>query len=122
MKKPKKDNPERAFRSIRSGMECVFFMKSRSPIEPISFVEKICEGALKPVNLRERKCRYLNRLTPVTFMDKSSEHGIERVARKVLPRWFDLVANGNADGNTETLGTESEEERQPFTVSVSVEM
>ncbi|ROT42709.1 hypothetical protein SODALDRAFT_326861 [Sodiomyces alkalinus F11] len=92
---PKRSNG--LFKAIRADIDCVFFMKTREPVDPVSFCRKICEDAKCCSNLRERKTRYINRLTPVSILDKASENGVERVARKALAPWFDLQEETESD-------------------------
>lgn len=79
-----------AFSPVSVGIECVFFMKTMKPVEPTQLVRQICEDARECPDPRQRKCRYINRLTPVTDTGKATEKGIKRVARKVLTSWFSL--------------------------------
>ncbi|KAL2752188.1 hypothetical protein ACRALDRAFT_1095430 [Sodiomyces alcalophilus JCM 7366] len=97
---PKKDN--RVFKAIRADIDCVFFMKTREPIDPVTFCREICEDAESCPSLRERKTRYINRLTPVSVLDKATENGVERVARKVLAPWFEL--QGETEGDKAASG------------------
>lgn len=62
------------------------FFRTRSPIEPVSFVHKICQdisNGAQPKNLR-----YVKRLTPITATDKATPQGLEAVAREVLAPHF----------------------------------
>lgn len=60
----------------------VLFFKTREPVEPVSFVHRICEDASKDKSLR--RTRFVKRLTPMTRMGKASEKGLEDVAKAVL--------------------------------------
>ncbi|KAJ6780903.1 hypothetical protein PWT90_05563 [Aphanocladium album] len=92
MKAPRKQVAKKGvFRPISAGIECVFFMKTLKPVEPDVLVRKMCEDAQKCPDPRERKCKYINRLTPVFNTEKATEKGIERVARQVLAPYFELV-------------------------------
>ncbi|OLN94354.1 tRNA acetyltransferase TAN1 [Colletotrichum chlorophyti] len=82
---------KRNFKAIKAGIECVFFMKTRDPVDPVELCRRMCQDAILCTDLKERKSKYLNRITPVTVMDKASENGIARVARKVLAPWFGLT-------------------------------
>lgn len=82
------------FSPVSTGIECLFFMKTKEPVEPVSFVRSICQDARDCPDPRLRKCRYINRLTPVTDTDKATDNGILRVASSVLVPWFAL--NGGA--------------------------
>lgn len=90
MKAPRKPGPRQTFTPVSVGIECVFFMKTMKPVEPDAMIRKICEDAAECPDPRQRKCRYVNRLTPVFDTDKATDNGILRVARTVLAPWFGL--------------------------------
>lgn len=97
MKVPREKTAKKGvFRPINAGIECVFFMKTMKPVEPDVLVRKMCEDAEKCPDPRERKCKYINRMTPVFNTEKATDKGIERVARQVLADHFELVPD--ADG------------------------
>ncbi|TDZ25014.1 tRNA acetyltransferase TAN1 [Colletotrichum orbiculare MAFF 240422] len=54
----------RHFKVIRAGIECVFFMKTKAPVDPVELSRRICQDALACADLRDRKTKYVNRLTP----------------------------------------------------------
>ncbi|WYZ34361.1 hypothetical protein EsH8_I_000637 [Colletotrichum jinshuiense] len=87
----KRGKSKRNFKAIRAGIECVFFMKTRDPVDPVELCRQICQDASLCTDLKERKTKYINRLTPVSVVDKASENGVARVARKALAPWFDLT-------------------------------
>jgi tRNA acetyltransferase TAN1 len=64
----------------------VIFFKTRAPIEPVSFVERLCQDIAAGVQLRN--CRYVKRLTPITAIDKANAKGLEAVAKEVLAPHF----------------------------------
>ncbi|KAK2612136.1 hypothetical protein QQS21_001866 [Conoideocrella luteorostrata] len=78
------------FTPVSAGIECLFFMKTMKPIEPGVLAKKMCEDARDCPDPRKRKCKYINRLTPVFDMEKATENGITKVARAVLLPWFNL--------------------------------
>ncbi|KAK2003080.1 THUMP domain-containing protein [Colletotrichum falcatum] len=86
-----KSKSKRSFKAIKAGIECVFFMKTRDPVDPVELCRRICQDASLCTDLKERKTRYINRLTPVMFVDKASENGVARVARKTLAAHFELT-------------------------------
>ncbi|KAK2064047.1 THUMP domain-containing protein [Colletotrichum caudatum] len=86
-----KSKSKRNFKAIKAGIECVFFMKTRDPVDPVELCRRICQDASLCTDLKERKTKYINRLTPVTFVDKASENGVARVARKALAAHFELT-------------------------------
>ncbi|KAJ3499782.1 hypothetical protein NLG97_g44 [Lecanicillium saksenae] len=124
MKAPRKPVANKGvFRPINAGIECVFFMKTLKPVEPDALVRKMCEDARNCPDPRERKCKYINRLTPVFNTEKATEKGIERVARQVLKPYFELVpetegcaTNTTSEETTATKTTNSAGE--PFTYAI----
>ncbi|KAK4236941.1 tRNA acetyltransferase TAN1 [Achaetomium macrosporum] len=78
-------------KSMKMNVDCLLFVKTQPPVDPVAFVRRICEDA-KSCNERPclMRCRYVNRLTPVSFTGKATEQGIVEVARKALAPWFDL--------------------------------
>ncbi|QIX00172.1 hypothetical protein AMS68_005689 [Peltaster fructicola] len=83
IKKPKTAS---LFTSVRLDMQCVVFFKTIPPVEPVSFVQTICEDAAAK-RLRVRT-RFAQRLTPMTLMGHGSLEGLEKVARQVLTPHF----------------------------------
>lgn len=45
-----------------------------------------------------RRMRYVNRLTPVTWIGKATEKGLEELGMKVLGKHFELSANEQVGG------------------------
>ena len=109
-KKPKTDY---AFLPVRSGIECVFFMKTRAPVEPVPFVDRICDEVLECKDMVDRKLRHINRLTPVVTIGKALDKGIEKVGREVLDGRLELKAE---DGE----GGEERSEIPPHTVRLHI--
>jgi tRNA acetyltransferase TAN1 len=64
----------------------VVFFKTRSPIEPVTFVERICRDTAAGV--QHQNCRYVKRLTPITAIEKANAKGLEAVAKQVLAPHF----------------------------------
>lgn len=64
----------------------MLFFKTRAPVEPVSFVQKICQDAADGV--KQNGCRYVNRLTPISGIEKATEKGLEEVAKRVLAPHF----------------------------------
>jgi tRNA acetyltransferase TAN1 len=117
IKAQEKPKTRQIFTPVSVNIECVFFMKTMKPVEPDRLVRRICEDAKSCADPRQRRTKYINRLTPVTDTDKASENGIQRVARKVMEPWFALKpeedgkeraedgADGDVDGSkTCTVG------------------
>jgi tRNA acetyltransferase TAN1 len=74
------------FTPIRVDIECVVFFKTVAPVEPVSFVKRICEDALASPS--RKRTRYTKRLSPITLMGRATEEGMEKVARAVLEPYF----------------------------------
>lgn len=121
MKAPKeKPATQQTFTPVSSGVECVFFVKTIKPVEPDRLVRKICEDAQACPDPRQRKCRYINRLTPVLLTDRATENGIERVARSVLKPFFELKPEDGADPSENDADADASkvgDKDAPFTVS-----
>lgn len=81
------DSATRLFTPVKLNVDCLLFVKTKPPVEPVAFVKRICEDASGSKNM---KSRYVNRLTPVAESGKATEQGLLGVARKVLSPWFDL--------------------------------
>lgn len=67
-----------------SNVKCgpVLFFRTRAPVEPVSFVHKICSDALEPANTQ--KHRWVRRLTPMSLMGKATDKGLETLSKAVL--------------------------------------
>ncbi|KAK0611161.1 hypothetical protein B0T14DRAFT_571081 [Immersiella caudata] len=87
--KDKGDDEHRHFTAVKMNVDCLLFVRTRAPIEPLEFVRRICADA-KAREPGQLKCRYVNRLTPVTVIGKASEAGLLEVARKALSPIFKL--------------------------------
>lgn len=70
------------FQAVRIDVQCVIFFKTRPPVEPVSFVERICRDAKEGRGVRRSRC--VKRLTPMSRMGKASWEGLDGVARDVL--------------------------------------
>ena len=82
--------PKRLFQSIRLSVQCVLFFKVDERINPVKFVEQICEAAVEGTV----KSRFLNRLTPMSCMERATDRGLEDVCRTVLEKIFRLRQEG----------------------------
>ncbi|EMR70774.1 putative thump domain containing protein [Eutypa lata UCREL1] len=96
--KPKKDLTFEPVRKL--GIDCLFFMRTKQPVDPRQLVEAICQDAKNCTDRKQRRTRFINRLTPVALIGKATENGVEEVAKKVLAEHFQLT------------GTEEEEEAE----------
>lgn len=62
------------------------FFKTVAPVEPVSFVHKICEDAM--ANPMLKRTRTAKRLAPMSLMGKATMEGLEEVAKSVLAPHF----------------------------------
>lgn len=104
-----KTGTAKLFTPVYLDLQCVLFFKTRTPIIPVDFVQRICEDA--KTNEAKKKVRFVNRLTPMTMIAKATEKGLEDLGRMVLKEHFQLASEGN-DFDPETEGKTS-------TVSIS---
>jgi tRNA acetyltransferase TAN1 len=108
-----KKGSTKLFSPVHLDLECVLFFKTRSPIDPVDFVHRICKEVESRPDIR--RMRYANRLTPVTIIGRATEKGLEDVAKIVLGADFQL---SSAEGNEE--GGEKLQHRTPQSVSTSL--
>ncbi|KAK9458927.1 uncharacterized protein V1516DRAFT_666578 [Lipomyces oligophaga] len=73
------------FTPIDVDCECVIFFRTRKPIDPASFVHRICSDAFFS---KEKSTRHTLRLSPVTLTASASEDGLIELAKKVLKPHF----------------------------------
>ena len=104
--RPGKPKARKTFSIVPADVECLLFIKTMKPVEPVEFVRKICQDARDCTDIMKRKTRYVNRLTPVSNMDKSSENGIVKVARSVMAPYFHLVEEEGADESSKGAAVE----------------
>lgn len=64
----------------------MLFFKTRAPVEPVSFVRRICLDAAESLGTQRHRC--IRRLTPMTRMGKATEKGLEEVSKAVLSPAF----------------------------------
>ena len=75
------------FQNIKIDTRCVLFLKTQKPVEPVSFVLRICQDASG--ESVKKQTRFIKRLTPMSLMGKATETGLEQVAKAVLAPFFD---------------------------------
>ncbi|KAF5022769.1 hypothetical protein F66182_5184 [Fusarium sp. NRRL 66182] len=105
-----KPKTKQTFTPIATGLDCVFFMKTATPVDPLQLVARVCQDAKACPDLRQRKTRYINRLTPISDTDKATDKGIERVARSVLASHFTLKSESGDDATAEATPSKEEDE------------
>jgi len=74
------------FTPVRVDVQCVVFFRTVAPVEPVSFVQRICEDAVNK-KLR-RRTKTVKRLSPMSLMGRASAEGLESVAKQVLAPHF----------------------------------
>ncbi|KAH6637761.1 hypothetical protein C7974DRAFT_432618 [Boeremia exigua] len=74
------------FTSVKLDTQCLVFFKTRAPVEPLSFVHKICQDTADGV--QHKNCRFVKRLTPISGTEKATQKGLETVAEAVLAPHF----------------------------------
>ncbi|CAO2656406.1 Nn.00g052090.m01.CDS01 [Neocucurbitaria sp. VM-36] len=74
------------FTSVKLDTQCLIFFRTRSPIEPVSFIHSICQDIAD--GAQPRNLRYVKRLTPITAYEKATTQGLETVAKQVLAPHF----------------------------------
>lgn len=89
--KEKRPAELKTFSIIPAEVECLFFVKTQAPVDPVEFVRKVCIDARDCDDIMKRKVKYINRLSPVVSMEKATENGLLRVARRVMGSHFGLV-------------------------------
>ncbi|KAL8869712.1 MAG: hypothetical protein Q9174_004063 [Haloplaca sp. 1 TL-2023] len=70
------------FVPVKLDIACVLFFKTRKPVEPVSFVQRICQEAMDLTT--PRRTKFVKRLTPMTCMGKTSEKSLDDTAKAVL--------------------------------------
>ncbi|KAG6041826.1 hypothetical protein E4U41_001297 [Claviceps citrina] len=118
MKTQEKVKTRQTFTPVVAGIECLFFMKTKDPVEPGALVQKMCEDAHACLDPRNRKCRYINRLTPVFDTEKATENGISKVARTVLSSWFQLKRESTEDSSHGLETSDSVEPVPAYTYAI----
>jgi tRNA acetyltransferase TAN1 len=74
------------FQSVKLDTQCLVFFKTRAPVDPVSFVHKICQDTADGV--QHKNCRFVKRLTPITGIERANQKGLETVAEQVLAPHF----------------------------------
>ncbi|KAI2634496.1 hypothetical protein GGS21DRAFT_518105 [Xylaria nigripes] len=85
------------FDLIRVSVDCVLFMRTRHPVDPLVLVREICSDAAAAADRSSWRSRFVNKLTPVMLTGKATEKGLDDVAAKVLAGHFQL-AEGETEG------------------------
>ncbi|KAM0322404.1 hypothetical protein ACHAQA_009471 [Verticillium albo-atrum] len=112
--KSKEPKPKGAFAIVRADIECVFFLKTREPVDPVELCRRMCTDAKGCTNVMERKTRYINRLTPVSVTGKVA-NGVDKVAKEALAPWFESA--GQVEGG-EVPQRAAGEGQVPYTYAI----
>ncbi|KAK3322110.1 hypothetical protein B0H66DRAFT_189861 [Apodospora peruviana] len=78
------------FTVMKMNVDCLLFVKTKAPVEPIELVRSICLDARDIKEHGQMKLRYVNRFTPATIMGKATEQGLVEVAKKIVAPFFEL--------------------------------
>lgn len=117
--KPTKPTVRKVFTIIPADVECLLFIKTTEPVEPREFVRQICQDARDCTDIMRRKTKYVNRLTPVSNIDKASENGIVKVTKAVLEPYFKLV-EGDAEAESAGAAGQTRESRDEEKTNLTV--
>ncbi|KAK5135043.1 hypothetical protein LTR08_005703 [Meristemomyces frigidus] len=82
----RKPSTVQLFTPVRLDVQCVVFFRTAAPVEPVSFVKRICEDAM--INAARKRTRCVKRLSPMTLMGRATTEGLEKVAEEVLAPHF----------------------------------
>lgn len=82
------------FSPVHLDIPCVLFFKTRAPIRPVEFVQRICEEVMNVPGVRRMK--YVNRLTPMVGIAKATERGLEELGRVVVGAYFGMNEDAGA--------------------------
>lgn len=73
------------FTPIELGCECLIFIKTKKPIEPESFIKRICTESSES---KQKNTRYTQKLSPVTFSVSPSVDELKKLSKRVLAPHF----------------------------------
>ncbi|KAF2166214.1 hypothetical protein M409DRAFT_66703 [Zasmidium cellare ATCC 36951] len=82
----RKPGAARLFTPVKINVQCVIFIKTIAPVDPVALVKTICEEAME--NRARKRTRFAQRLSPMTLMGRASTEGLEHVAQEVLAPQF----------------------------------
>ena len=80
-----KGTKKEILKPIDLGCECLVFIKTRRPIEPATFVERICEEFSES---KSKTTRYTQKLSPITFSVTPTMEEVKKLAERVLGPHF----------------------------------
>lgn len=82
----RRPSTEPLFRNIKLSGSCLIFFKTRLPVEPVSFIHKICQDTAD--GIEPQRCRFVKRLTPLSAIGKVAGNGLKDIATEVLAPHF----------------------------------
>ncbi len=101
----------------------VLFFQTRAPVEPVSFVHRLCsDAAASSEESRRNRSRWVLRLTPMTLMGKATEKGLEGVARTVLAPHFHRTDGGECSAKKVRLSELRVESASFLFLALSVQL
>ncbi|KAL1934260.1 hypothetical protein VTP01DRAFT_6442 [Rhizomucor pusillus] len=89
----KEGKKNKIFANIPMNLDCVIFIRTKAPVEPVQFVHHILTDMKKH---QVKKTRYVSRLLPVEMTCQANMDDIERVARQIVTPKFNT---SNEDGS-----------------------
>ncbi|KAI1164981.1 hypothetical protein F5B18DRAFT_221244 [Nemania serpens] len=104
--KPSNKPKDAAFDLLKMNVDCVLFMRTRAPVDPLALVREICKDAAAAKDRSLWRSRFVNKLTPITNTAKATEKGLEDVAKSVLAPHFRL-AGDETEETAETVSGEN---------------
>ncbi|RIA92091.1 hypothetical protein C1645_765917 [Glomus cerebriforme] len=87
MKQPRKS---RRFSSIQTGTDCVVFIKTNPPVNPVELVHSIL---IDLYNTEKKKTRFSMRMIPIMKTCHSNMNEIKKMAEEILKPRFHLLKN-----------------------------
>ncbi|KAI0864688.1 hypothetical protein F4860DRAFT_463152 [Xylaria cubensis] len=100
MKKPASKSKDGPFDLLRMNVDCVLFVRTRAPVDPLVLLREICKDAAVAKDRSLWRSRFINKLTPITLTGKATEKGLEDVAQKVLAEHFQLSESETETGES----------------------
>lgn len=98
-KDPQDRKLDAPFEPVNLGLECVLFMRTRAPVEPVSLAKEIAADAAAIGSRKRWHSRFIHKITPISYLGRANVTGVEEVAKKVLSGSFQLV--GEEEGEEE---------------------
>ncbi|KAI0475180.1 hypothetical protein GGR56DRAFT_644897 [Xylariaceae sp. FL0804] len=89
--KSKSKAKDSVFEPIRMNLDCLLFMRTRAPVDPVALVHEVCKDAKQATSRGQWRSRFINKFTPVTYTGRATEKGVEEVAKRVLGEHFQLA-------------------------------